>query len=296
MALSTTPECVPSVPRATVMHDHLYGPLALPYRLSGGLAVLLAIASAAGLFVPGLYRDAPDWIAQTRGTDMVTLTIALPALLASLMLSARGSRRAEIVWLGVLGYVLYMYAIYAFDVVFNPLFLVYVASFSLALWSTVVLLVRAEPASLRARFAPGLPVRRIAGYLLGVAALFCLAWLKEIIPATLRNTAPAGLRGLALPTNPVHVLDLSVLLPLVALAGIWLRQCRPWGYLLAGVLLTTLTLVGLSIVSISLFDYRVTSTVSLAVVPVFALVTLVGLWLLVSYLRHLGREPRSGPR
>ena len=296
MALSATPTRAPSVPRTISTHADTRTRTALPYRLSGGLAVLLAVASAAGLFVPGLYRDAPDWIAQTRGTDLVTLTIAVPALLASLMLSARGSLRAEVVWLGVLGYTLYMYAIYAFDVVFNPLFLVYVASFSLALWSTVALLVRADPDGLRARFAPDLPVRTIAGYLLGVAALFCLAWLKEIVPATLGNTAPAGLRGLALPTNPVHVLDLSVLLPLAALSGIWLWQRRPLGYLLAGVLLTTLTLVGLSIVAGMVFEYRIDPKTSLSVVPMLAVVTLVGLWLLVSYLRHLGGGARSGMR
>ena len=296
MVPSARPTLAPSVPRTISTHEDIRTRTALPYRLSGGLAVLLAIASAAGLFVPGLYRDAPDWVAQTRGTDLVTLTLAVPALLASLSLAARGSRRAEIVWLGAIGYILYMYAIYAFDVAFNPLFLVYVASFSLALWSTVALLARADPDGLRARCAPGLPVRWIAAYLLGVAALFCLAWLKEIVPATLGNTTPTGLRGLALPTNPVHVLDLSVLLPLAALSGIWLWQRRPWGYLLAGVLLTTMTLIGLSIVSIALFDYRADPTASLAAVPMFALVTLAGLGLLVCYLRHLGGGVRSGPR
>src|SRR5690242_1769473 len=92
----------------------------LPYWLSGILAGLLIVASAAGLFVPGLYRDAPLWAAQARGTDIITLTVAVPALVVALILAARGSLRGEIVWLGVLGYATYMYAIFAFTVAFNP--------------------------------------------------------------------------------------------------------------------------------------------------------------------------------
>jgi hypothetical protein len=211
-AISTRPS---SVARRNAGHS-AEGSYSLPYRLSAGLTVLLVIASAAGLFIPGLYRDTPNWVAQTRGTDLVTLVVAIPALAASLLLAARGSRRAQVIWLGVLGYVLYMYVIYAFDVAFNPLFLVYVAVLSLSLWSLVTVLLRMNRDDRPTRFAPNLPVRSIAGYLLVVATLFCLAWLKDIIPATVGNRAPAGLHGLNLPTNPVHVLDLSVLLPLAS--------------------------------------------------------------------------------
>jgi hypothetical protein len=279
----------------------------LPYWLSGGLNILLVVASAAGLFIPGLYRDTPNWIAQTRGTDLVTLVVAIPALAASLILAVRGSPRAQVIWLGVLGYVLYMYVIYAFDVAFNPLFLVYVAALSLSLWSLITVLLRTNRDDPQVRFAPNLPVRSIAGYLLVVAALFCLAWLKDIIPAAVGNSAPAGLHGLKLPTNPVHVLDLSVLLPLAALSGIWLWQRRSWSYLLAGVILTTLTIVGLSIISGTVFTYSQDPKTSLAVVPLLALVTLAGLWLLVGYLRNVrpgtvpgapltAEEPGSGAR
>ena len=40
-----------------------------------------------------------------------------------------------------------MYAIYAFEVIFNALFLVYVAALALAAWSLVVLFMRLGPAS-----------------------------------------------------------------------------------------------------------------------------------------------------
>ena len=291
MALSAPFTRTPASPRTTAEQVRYRPHLALPYWLSGSLALLLVVASTAGLFAPGLYRDTPRWVATTRGTDLVTLLVAVPALAASLILAARGSLRAHIVLLGVLAYVLYTYAIYAFDVAFNPLFLVYVAALALSLYALVALLVRMDPDGLRACFAPGLPIRGIAVYLLVVAALFGLAWLKDIVPAMVGNTTPTSLTGMKLPTNPVHVLDLGILLPLVALSGIWLWRRQSWGYLLAGILLTKMTVLGVSVVAGALFEHNADPTASLGVVPLFVAVTLVGLWLMIAYLRNL----RGGP-
>lgn len=291
MALPTRSPYPTSASTAFVKRERPLTRIRLPSRLSAALVPLILIASVAGVFVPGLYRDAPNWTAQTRGTDLVTLAVAVPALAVSLVLARRGSLRATIVWLGVLGYALYMYVIYAFDVAFNPLFLVYVASLALSLWSLVALLVQTDPDDLRRHFAPSFPVRAIALYLLAVAALFFLAWMSQIVPAVLGNTEPTGLRSLRLPTNPVHVLDLSIFLPLTALSGIWLWQRRSWGYVLAGVILTTTAIVGTSIVSDSLFERAHDATTSLAVVPLFGTITLAGVWFLGSYLWNLRQNP-----
>lgn len=265
--------------------------LSLPYALSSILAMLLLVASAAGLLVPGLYRDAPLWAAQARGTDLITLTVAVPSLMVSLILAARGSLWAMVVWPGVLGYTIYMYAIFAFTTAFNSLFLVYVAAFSLAISSLVALLVRVNANGLRIHVAPRMPVRPIAIYLFVVAGLFALAWMREIIPATVANTTPASLNGTNLPTNPVHVLDLSVLLPLVVLSGIWLWQGHNRGYLLSGAVLTTMTIVGMSVIAGIVFEAATDPTIALTPLPMLAVVTLIGLWLLVAYLRNVRQGP-----
>jgi hypothetical protein len=115
-------------------------PAATPSRaawvLSAMVAVLMVAASAAGLWVHGLYRDAAWASAAFRGGDLVTLVVAAPALTAALLLARRGSRRAELVWAGTLAYAVYTYAFLVFGAAFNVVFLLHVALFSLSLFGT----------------------------------------------------------------------------------------------------------------------------------------------------------------
>ena len=53
-------------------------------RLADGFAwavvVLTAIASAAGVLLPGVYRDNAAVVAQAQGSDLATLLVAVPVL------------------------------------------------------------------------------------------------------------------------------------------------------------------------------------------------------------------------
>lgn len=261
--------------------------LTVAYRLSAALAVLLLLASVIGLFVPSVYRDPREWADQARGINLVDLVVTLPALIGSMMFTARGSWRAPLVWLGILGYLVYDEVIFAFDVAFNPLFLVYVGLLSFSFWSLIVIVTRLGVDALRTRFSSGTPVRAVSVYLLLVAALFFLVWMKAIVPAILGNTVPSDIVKAKIPTNPVYVLDLGFLLPLFVLAGVWLMQRREWGYALSGPLLVVQSILGLNIIASALFPYWDGQSVSLAIVPLFAVLTIVSAVLAVRYLQSL---------
>lgn len=263
------------------------GDHATAYRLSAALAVLLFVAAVGGLFIPGLYRDAPAWAAQARGVNLVDLFFALPALVASMVLSARDSIRARVVWFGVVGYILYNAVIFAFDIAFNALFLVYVGILSLALFSLMALLTHLDAEGIRTRFSAGTPIRATAVYLVILAALFFLAWMKDIVPAIVGNTTPATIIQARIPSNPVYVLDLALLLPLYIVAAIWLLRRRAWGYFLGGLLLVLNSLLSLSIVSSTIFQYADDRSTSLEVVPMFGVVALVSIGLAVRYFQSL---------
>ena len=266
---------------------------ALAYWLSGALAVLALIASAIGVFFPQIFRDAAVTAGNARGTDLVILAVAIPALLISMALTARGSLRAQIVWLGALGYILYNAVFFAFAVVFNPLFLVYVAVLSLALWALVTLLMAVDVARLRAGFSRGLPVRAIALYLIVTTLLFALTWLRDIVPALLSGATPVSLEGTKMLTNPIQVVDLAVGFPLTILAAIWLWQRRAWGYTLAGLFLVYGVIEAASVATDQFFGHLSDPAQSLTMSPVFAALTIIALIPLTLYLWRLRREPRE---
>src|SRR6185437_4366221 len=161
------------------------------------------------VFYPAVFRDSAVTAGNASGTDLVILVVAIPALVIAMALAARGSLRAQIVWLGALGYILYNALFFAFAVAFNPLFLVYIAVLSLALWSLVTLLMALDVGTLRAHFTEHLPIRTIALYLMITTALFALTWLRDIVPALVNGTTAISLDGTKMLTNPIQVVDFA---------------------------------------------------------------------------------------
>src|ERR1700693_5453595 len=104
-------------------------------RLAGLAALLAGIAAAAGLIVPGLYRDTPFWAQQARGTDVATLFLAVPILAIGLWTARRGSVVGRLAAIAGVLYLIYNYAIFGFSVAMNPLLAIYIATLGLAVWS-----------------------------------------------------------------------------------------------------------------------------------------------------------------
>lgn len=277
--------------------------LTLAYRLSGALALVALVASLVGVVYPQVFRDPAMTAGNARGTSMVILVIALPALVGGMLLTARdsqpgsqpGSLRGQIIWLGALAYLAYNGVIFTFDTAFNELFLLYVAMLSLAVWSLVALLTRVDVRRIQASFraSSGTALTRvIAAYLLFVAALFALTWLGQIVPALLTHSAPAALQGTRMLTNPVHALDLGFSLPVSVLAAVWLWRRGAWGPLLAGMMLVAFAIETASIAVDQWFGHLSDPHASAAMAPVFAVFTLVGLAPMVAFLARLGRAER----
>ncbi len=198
--------------------------------LATGATALAAVAAAAGL-ATDVYRDVPAMVDQARAADLATLFLAVPTLAIALWMSGRGSGRARLVVAGSLGYLVYTYAIYAFQVVVSPVTPLHIAVLGLAAWA---LLLQA-PALVRdtAGTGAGLPRRTTAGFLALVAVLFAALWLGQIASAITSGELPAAISDLNLPTSAVYTLDLAFVLPLLAL-GAWLLVRNPdAGYPLA---------------------------------------------------------------
>ena len=67
------------------------------------------------------------------------------------------------------------------------------------------------------------------------------------MPALLAGSTPQSIIDMALPTNPVHILDLAFFLPAAIATGVLLLKRKPLAYTLAPALIVFLTLPGVPI-------------------------------------------------
>ena len=177
-------------------------------------------------------EETENWVAQAIAQDLVNL-VAFLALAILAILAVRGSLRAYLAWLGVVAYGTYTYAIYAFALHFGPLFLVHVAVFGMSIYTLIVGLMRIDYELVKEVFTEHVPRRFIASLLITIGAFFYLLWLASVIPSLIAGETPEEIVKAGLLTNPVHVLDMAVLLPAMLLAGFLLLRQRAFGYVLA---------------------------------------------------------------
>lgn len=218
--------------------------------LSLPIVVLAVGASITGIAVDSIYaQETENWAGQATGQDIANL-VAYAAMAVLALLAVRGSLRAYLGWLGTLVYSAYTYAIYAFSVQLGPLFLVYVAVLGLSVYALAGGMSSLDPDRVRAAFSERAPTTVTGGFVVAIGVGFYLLWLSEVVPAMLADGTPEFLREVGLPTNPVHVLDMGLLLPAAILAGVLLIRRRSWGYLLVPAVLGGIILLGVGIIAV----------------------------------------------
>lgn len=223
------------------------------YLLTAATAATMATASAVGVFATDwLYRDNALITATFRGQDMVTLVVAVPLLLVSLVLERRGSPRGRVLWLGMLFYSMYSYLFYAVAAAFNQFFLLYVATFGLPLYALLFSVPRVDVTRLGS--AMGGRVARVVAitYTSVVAAGLGLLWVGISLSYLVTKDVPQPIVDSGHPTGVVFAVDLVFIVPPMLLAAIWLARRQALGWLLAGVMsvggsVYTLTLAAASV-------------------------------------------------
>jgi hypothetical protein len=264
-----------------------------PALLSFALAVLLAVAAAGALFIPAVYaRETPLWAAQGMGQDWVDLVLVAPSLAAAALLTLRGSRVAALLLAGALVYALYSLVLYAFFVHFGPLFLVYTWGLGLAFYALAALAFALRQEDVRAWFGAGAPVRATgtATALLGI--LFYALWLAEALPALAAGRMPQSALDAGLVTNPVHVLDLGIVLPAFVAGGTALLRRRALGYWLAPVMLAFGVVMDLALIGMVLSMSALGLNAGGPPLAVFVIMTVVTAALLAWLLTHVERDGR----
>lgn len=266
---------------------------ALADRLAVGALLLAAVAAAAGLFVPDLYRDTEAWVRQARASDATTLAVAVPLLAIALWRARGGSTAARLVAWGVLGYLVYGYAIFAFAVETNPMTLLHYAILGLSTWSLLLGLMDLAAAQPPVQQQSRLP-RRITGWFLVVtAALFALLWLGEIAASVSSGETAPSVAALGLVANPVWALDLAYALPFFAFAGVLMLRRHALGWVAPMPALVFVVVMGVSILVIFAFDAAAGAVVPLP--PVLLIIAVVAMATVLAVLGVLPPTARWRP-
>lgn len=224
------------------------------FILSIVITVLMIAASLGGLLIEGLYRD-NDFIARLwRGNDLVTLAVAVPLLIGSMILARQGSIRALLVWFGVLTFTLYNYAFYLFAAAFNWFFWIYTALFSLSIFALIFGLTKINAEEIGQRFSQQTPVKLISVYIAAFSIFMGTMWIVRSLSIFTTGKVPQDIVQTGHPTGIVYALDLSLVVPSMLLSAVWLWQRKPWGFILATMLMIKgftypLALVVMSIIS-----------------------------------------------
>lgn len=227
-----------------------------------------------------------------RGTDVVTLLVAIPMLVVSYFQSRRGSLRGSIFLIASLFYFTYYGASMTFAASFNSLFLVYIGLFSTSLFTLIVMLMNFNSADLVRRIKNKFPHRGIAIFLLvvGIGTLFL--WISELIGPIFRGGAPEIIGPYT--TLFTHGFDSAVITPTAVMTGIFLLKRKSWGYSLSAPLMIFCTMIGLVVIG-----QTISQTIEGIVFPMNVYIGMIGSWVVmgafaiyftIAYFRNLQKE------
>ncbi|MTK64907.1 MAG: hypothetical protein F8N15_10435 [Methanobacterium sp.] len=253
------------------------------------IAVLAVTATLSGLLMKNLYKhDTTSVISQMIGQDIVTLLVAVPLLIISLYLIHGNSLRGRLIWMGTLFYFTYTYASMSFLASYNQLFLVYVAIFSISMYTLIGELITTQITGLKSKFKSKKIVNVSAAFLIFIALMLCMMWLKLILDSIITGTAPAALEGYT--TLVIQALDLGVLVPFATISAVLLLKNNEWGFILTSIFLIKASLIGTAILSMIVFMLLNSVNVDPGQIIIFTTMTILGILVAIGFYRQINGD------
>ena len=212
------------------------------------LTISLAVVSIFGVFVEKTYeREVASMAAQGAGQDLVDLILVVPLMVFSMIFMQKGSKIATFLFGGTVLYTLYSFVIYALGVHFNNLFLLYCLTLGCSFYLFTLYLLQFNKVDVKEWFTQKVPVRLTGIFFILIAAIFYMMWLKDVVPALLNDTVPESVSDYDLLVNPVHVLDIAIMLPGLVITAVLLMKGKKLGYIFAPILLVFIIILAIAL-------------------------------------------------
>jgi hypothetical protein len=209
-----------------------------------------------------------------KGTDFTILFLAIPLLIIALIMDIKNSTvKTKLLLTSVVALFAYYSTSISFGVVYNALHLIYTALFSCSIYALIIgfILLRNYTVRISAKmYTNGLKI-----FLVFCGLSLFVAWLPDIV-VSLLNKKPLELIEVYT-TQITYVLDMGIVSPLIFICLYNLRKNNNIGYILLGIILNMLSLVGIMVIFQTLFQ-----NMAGIELPLEAAITKVGIFVLLA--------------
>ncbi len=209
------------------------------------LSILVLYSAVRGIVDERLYGDvlAAGSLTEAlaRGSvaqDYISIPLSVLLIVLSILFLIRPGHKKLIGIIGLTGNFFYGYGLYVMQAQYTSIYLVYLAIFSLSLYSMILGLTSFELQAVAEYHLPKATRFAIAVFLFFILGVLVPGWLMRISPA-IANHRAEGAYG-------VFILDLGIVFPALALSAVKLIQGRPFGTVFGGVALIKALTVCLS--------------------------------------------------
>jgi hypothetical protein len=206
------------------------------------------------IYGDGIYKNDSYFMAPIfKGTDCTMLFLAIPLLIMALIMDIKkNTLKTKLFAVSLVALFVYYSASYSFGVVYNVLHLVYIALFSCSMYALIIGFVLLKDYVIK-------PSEKIDTVGLKIFLFFCglslfVAWLPDII-VSLANKKSLELIEVYT-TQITYVLDMGLLSPLMFVCLYSLSKKGNMGYILLGIILSMLIIVGVMVIVQAIFQIK----------------------------------------
>jgi len=225
----------------------------------------------------GIYKNDSYFMAYIfKGTDFTVLFLAIPLLIVSLIMDLKkNTLKTKLFLMGIIVFFLYYSVSYSIGVKYNVLHLIYTALFSCTLFASIIGygLLKTYDIKMSAK---------ISSIGLKIFLVFCglslfVAWLPDIIISLINKKS---LELIEIYTTQItYVLDMAIISPLIFICLYDLSKGKNIGYILLGIILNILVMVGIMVTFQTIIPIRAGIEM-----PIGAIITKVGIFILLAII------------
>jgi hypothetical protein len=243
----------------------------------------------------GIYRNDSYFMAPIfRGTDFTILIFAVPLLIISLIIDMKyNTLRTKLFIVAIIALFLYYSTSISIGVIYNVLHLVYIALFSCSLFAFITGFSLLKKYSRKSSVKIYTNCLKIFLILCGLS-LF-IAWLPDII-VSLINKKPLELIEVYT-TQITYVLDMAIISPMIFICMHNLSKQNDFGYILLGIILNTLVLVGIMVINQTIFQsiagIEIPINAIISKIGIFVLLALIAIYYEIKLFRNITTSPNA---